>query len=103
MSTQQSLGKFGLELVDEPEQEFDHDGLDTDARELLERWGVTPKQLEKRARSNVTEATGPRERVCEECGARVTETKHMGEVGHKWGERPSEDRCSQSQRGAHDE
>ncbi len=82
MSTQQqSLAQFG--------------GTTT---EFEQRWGVTREKLETRATERV-EPTAQDERVCEECGARVTQTNTMGEVGHKWGERPSETRCSQSQRG----
>lgn len=82
MSTQQqSLGEFGATTT-----------------EFERAWGITREELEERARARVT-PTSAEERVCEECGARVTKTHHMGEVGHKWGERPSETRCSQSQRG----
>ncbi len=82
MSTQQqSLAQFG--------------GTTT---EFERAWGITRDELEERATQRVND-TKPEESVCDECGARVTETNTMGEVGHKWGERPSETRCSQSQRG----
>jgi len=83
MSTQQqSLAQFG--------------GTTT---EFEQQWGVTREKLEERAKASVPRVKKSCERICEECGARVTQTNTMGEVGHKWGERPSETRCSQSQRG----
>jgi hypothetical protein len=87
MSIQQTLADHGAEPISE----------------FARRWGITRKELERRAHQRIDNLDDPapreNERVCEECGARVTETNSMGEVGHKWGARPTEDRCSQSQRG----
>jgi|GEM_PF-512289 hypothetical protein len=78
MSTQQSLTAFGAQ----PTSEFER------------RWGITRETLCKRAAAHHLTADGPRERFCEECGNRVTETNSMGEVGHEIGHGAANERCS---------
>ncbi len=60
------------------------------------RWGITRAELERRAKEHWLDAEGPRERCCEECGNRVTVMADgKREAGHKKGDRPRDDRCSQ--------
>ena len=57
-----------------------------------ERWGISHDELSQRQRMHV-DAAADAERVCEECGRRVTMTETKGEVGHSRGRKA--DRCSQ--------
>ncbi|MFW5968835.1 MAG: hypothetical protein ACOCV2_15020 [Persicimonas sp.] len=79
MSTQQSLGEYD----DVPKTAFER------------RWGITREELERRARTHDVSADKPAERVCEECGNRVTELSDGREAGHHKAERPGEEDCSQ--------
>lgn len=79
MSTQGSLTDFDAE----GQSEFER------------RWGITREELERRAAQRVLRADKPEERQCDECGKRVTELSDGREAGHKKGERPEDEQCSQ--------
>lgn len=62
------------------------------------QWGVSQATLLDRARSHGLDDDGPRERFCDECGNRVTRVRDdedAPEAGHKKGDRPEQDTCSQ--------
>lgn len=64
------------------------------ATEFERRWGITRETFARRLREHAT-VTKPNERLCDECGNRVTQTNTMGEVGHNPGHGMHEERCSQ--------
>ncbi len=78
MSTQQSLADF-----DAPQSEFER------------RWGLTREELERRASEHGLDATGERERFCDECGNRVTEMSDGREAGHQKRTDEKGGQCSQ--------
>jgi len=70
-------------------------GTGTAPDAVVQRWGITRAELERRAQSHHLDADGERERFCDECGNRVTEMSDGREAGHQRGERPGEEQCSQ--------
>ena len=56
-----------------------------------QRWGISREELKRRQRMHV-DATKDDERICDDCGARVTITD-SGEVGHHRGRKEHRRLC----------